>query len=80
LPGDANMPRIQNPIFGAALRLVVSPGHEEGGLFAMPVGQSGHPLSPNYRDSEEPWERGEASALLPGPPVATLTLSPAGRP
>jgi len=31
---------------GATERLVVSPGHEKDGLFHMPGGQSGHPLSP----------------------------------
>ncbi len=49
LPGDENMPRVQSPAFGASERLVVSPGREEEGFFHMPVGESGHPMSPFYR-------------------------------
>ena len=77
LPGDTNMPRVQNPYFGASERLVVSPGHEETGIFEMPGGQSGHPLSPHYRDAESAWEKGEATPFLPGPAAARLTLVPA---
>jgi penicillin G amidase len=77
LPGDANMPRYQAPTSGASERLVVSPGHEAEGIFHMPVGQSGHPLSPNYRDGHAAWAHGEATPFLPGPAVHTLTLVPA---
>ncbi|HNX50545.1 MAG TPA: penicillin acylase family protein [Thermoanaerobaculaceae bacterium] len=76
LPGDSNMPRVQAPAFGASERMVVSPGHEAEGIFHMPGGQSGHPLSPFYRAGHEAWARGEATPLLPGPPVHTLTLAP----
>ena len=78
LPGDENMPRVQGPTFGASERLVVSPGHEEAGLFEMPVGQSGHPLSPYYRKGHEAWEEGKPTPFLPGPAVHTLRLVPAG--
>ena len=73
------MPRVQAPTFGASERMVVSPGHEATGLFHMPVGQSGNPLSPHYRDSERAWEDGAARPFLPGPAVGTLTLVPPGR-
>ncbi len=76
LPGDQNMPRVQGPAFGASERMVVSPGHEEAGLFEMPVGESGHPLSPYYRNEETAWEEGKATAFLPGPAVHHLRLSP----
>ena len=76
LPGDVNMPRVQTPSFGASLRLVVSPGHEEDGLFEMPGGESGHPLSPFYRAGHEAWVRGEPTPLLPGKTRHTLTLQP----
>lgn len=76
LPGDSNMPRIQSPSFGASMRLVVSPGHEEEGILHMPGGQSGHPLSPFYRAGSESWVHGDPTPLLPGTPQHTLTLSP----
>ncbi len=77
LPGGrADMPRIQGPDFGASERLVVSPGIEQRGIFEMPCGQSGHPLSPYYRKGHGDWVRGNPSRLLPGPPIATLVLKP----
>lgn len=76
LPGDANMPRFQSMDGGASERLVVSPGREEAGLFHMPVGQSGHPMSPYYQAGHEAWENGEPTPFLPGPAVHTLRLTP----
>ncbi len=76
LPGDLYMPRVQAPGFGASERLVVAPGHEEAGIFHMPGGQSGHPLSPHYGDGQDAWVAGEATPFLPGPTVSTLTLEP----
>jgi len=78
LPGDSDMPRFQAPTAGASERMVVSPGREEAGLFHMPCGQSGHPMSPHYRDGHAAWEEGEPTRFLPGPPVHTLTLRPSG--
>ena len=60
LPGDVQMPRVQSPDHGASERLVVSPGLEETGLFHMPGGQSGHPLSPYYRAGHDAWAHGQA--------------------
>ncbi|MEO6875066.1 MAG: penicillin acylase family protein [Opitutaceae bacterium] len=76
LNGDTNMPRVQTPTFGASMRLAVSPGHEAEGLFQMPGGQSGHPLSPYYRAGHEAWVHGEPGPLLPGPTVHTFVLNP----
>jgi penicillin amidase len=76
LPGDQNMPRVQGPGFGASERMVVSPGHEEQGLFEMPTGESGNPLSPHYGDSNPAWAKGEPKPFLPGPAVNRLTLTP----
>jgi penicillin amidase len=76
LPGDVNMPRVQGAGFGASERLVVSPGHEEQGLFEMPAGESGNPASPHYRDSNPAWVQGEPAPFLPGPAVNRLTLTP----
>ncbi|MBK9991350.1 MAG: penicillin acylase family protein [Verrucomicrobia bacterium] len=76
LPGDNNMPRVQSPTSGASERFVVSPGHEDEGIFHMPGGQSGHPLSPFYRAGHEAWLKGEPTPFLPGTAVHTLTLKP----
>jgi len=76
LPGDADLPRVQGPAFGASERFVVSPGREAQGLFHMPGGQSGHPLSPYYRAGHQAWVRGEATPFLPGAPQHVLSLQP----
>ncbi|MDQ2696620.1 MAG: penicillin acylase family protein, partial [Pseudomonadota bacterium] len=76
LPGDVNMPRVQTPTHGASQRLVVAPGREAQGILHMPGGQSGHPLSPHYRDGHDAWVRGEATPFLPGPAVNVLRLVP----
>ncbi len=80
LPGDSNMPRVQGPTFGASERFAVSPGREKDGYFHMPTGQSGHLLSPHYRDANSAWVTGAATPFLPGSTVHTLTLRPAGAP
>ena len=83
VPGDVNMPRVRfrdgAMEVSATLRMVVSPGHEEDGIFHMPGGQSGHPLSPHYADMYRGWVEGRPTPFLPGAPVETLTLLPAGR-
>lgn len=76
LPGDSNMPRVQGTDFGASERMVVEPGHEQNGIFEMPTGQSGYPLSPFYRNSEPAWEQGQATPFLPGETVHTLVFQP----
>lgn len=76
LPGDSHMPRVQSRSHGASERLVVSPGREDEGLFHMPAGQSGHPLSPYYGAGHEAWEEGRPTPLLPGETVYTLILQP----
>ena len=78
LPGDSeNMPRIQAPEMGASQRMAVSPGHEADGYLHMPCGQSGHPLSPHYRDSHAAWEEGQPTPFLPGQAIHKLVLKPA---
>ncbi|KWZ44048.1 penicillin amidase [Burkholderia savannae] len=76
VPGDANMPRVAAPKFGQSERIVVSPGHEEHGLFNMPGGQSGHPLSPFFLAGHEAWVKGEPMPFLPGPTEHTLRFAP----
>ncbi|MEX3932459.1 penicillin acylase family protein [Paraburkholderia phymatum] len=79
LPGDINMPRVQAPSFGASERMIVSPGREQTGIFEMPGGQSGNPLSPYFLAGHEAWVRGAKASFLPGTPVHRLTLSRAGQ-
>jgi penicillin amidase len=76
LPGDSHMPRFQSRGAGASERMVVSPGREQDGIFHMPTGQSGHPLSPHYGDSQQAWVEGVPSSFLPGPTQHTLVLRP----
>jgi len=76
LPGDAHMPRVAGPKFGQSERMTVSPGREEEGLYNMPGGQSGHPLSPWFRKGHAEWVKGTPLPLLPGAARHTLTLAP----
>ena len=76
LPGDTYVPRVLTPRSGASERFVVSPGHEATGILQMPGGQSGHPLSPHFRDQQRAWIEGVAMPLQPGDAVHTLTLAP----
>jgi penicillin amidase len=76
LPGDSNMPRVASPSFGQSERMTVAPGHEEQGVFDMPGGQSGHPLSPFFLAGHEEWVHGKPLPLLPGAAKYTLTLVP----
>jgi penicillin G amidase len=69
--------RVAAGVLGASERLVVAPGREEEGLFHMPGGQSGHPLSRHYGDQQSAWVEGRALRFAPGAAVATLTLAPA---
>ncbi|MBS0660549.1 MAG: penicillin acylase family protein [Verrucomicrobia bacterium] len=74
LPGDGWMPRVQTPTFGASQRMVVAPGREAEGIFHLPGGSSGHPLSPYYLAGYADWARGKATPFLPGPPQHRLEL------
>ena len=74
LPGARTSVRVNTPSYGASLRMAVSPGHTETGLFHMPTGQSGHPLSPHYRDGHRAWVQGLATPFEPGPAVSSFTL------
>lgn len=76
LPGDSHMPRVAGKAFGQSERFTVSPGKEEQGIFNMPGGQSGHPLSPYFLAGHEDWVRGTPTPLLPGPVKHTLSFVP----
>ena len=76
LPGDHDMPRVQEGSTGASERFAVSPGHEAQGYFNMPGGQSGHPLSPFYKAGFMDWANGTPTPFLPGAAAHRLTLQP----
>jgi penicillin amidase len=76
LAGDANMPRVAGPKFGQSERLTVSPGREAEGLYNMPGGQSGHPLSPFFLAGHKEWVAAKPVPLLPGAAVYTLRFIP----
>ena len=76
LPGDHDMPRVQDGAFGASERFAVSPGHEEQGYLHIAGGQSGHPLSPFYRGGFREWAEGKPLPFLPGPSRHRLELAP----
>jgi penicillin amidase len=77
LPGDHDMPRVQDGAFGASERFAVVPGREAQGYLHIAGGQSGHPLSPWYRAGFAEWAEGKPLPFLPGPAEHTLTLAPA---
>ncbi|MGZ8956080.1 MAG: penicillin acylase family protein, partial [Methylovulum sp.] len=61
---------------GASERLVLSPAHPENGIFHMPGGQSGHFLSPHYRDQQMFWRDGIASPLQSNAKSHILSVLP----
>ena len=77
VPGDHDMPRVQDGAFGASERFAVTPGREAEGYLHIAGGQSGHPLSPYYEAGFREWAEGKPLPFLPGPAEHTLTLQPA---
>ena len=76
IPGDSHMPRVAAPDFGQSERFVVSPGREASGVFNMPGGQSGHPLSPYFLAGHADWVAGRPTPLLPGPTTHAISFVP----
>ncbi len=74
--GDNHLPRVAAPTFGASQRMVVSPGREEEGIFTMPGGQSGHPLSPYFGAGNAEFHSGATAPLLAGKAQHSLILNP----
>ena len=77
LPGDANMPRVQGPDFGASERLVVSPGHEETGIFHMPGGAERPPALTRITRRASGLGGREADAVPPRAGGPSAGLAPA---
>lgn len=76
IAGDSYSLRVSKANFGASERMVVSPGHEEDGVFQSPGGQSGNPISKNYKDAHKYWIKGKKTKFLPGKTVNLLILHP----
>lgn len=74
--GDSNTILAQSQSFGPAMRMVVSPGHEQAAILTMPAGQAGNPFSPYYRAGHTEWQQGKTLPLLPGAPRYVLQLTP----
>jgi penicillin amidase len=64
----------QTSTFGASGRHVADLG-DKTVLFVIAPGQSGHPLSPHYRDLVQKWRTGEMLPLALQPP-AVVTKTP----
>jgi penicillin amidase len=77
VPGDHDMPRVQDGAFGASERFAVTPGRESEGYMHIAGGQSDHPLSPYYKAGYREWAEGKPLPFLPGSADHTLTLEPA---
>lgn len=75
-PGCDSCVRVLSGKVSASERLVVSPAHIEDGILHMPGGQSGHPLSPHYRDQYQAWMTGTVLPLIGTTARHTLTLVP----
>jgi penicillin amidase len=76
LPGSMVSLRVAAPSYGAVLRMAVSPAAPEDGVLQLAGGQSGHFLSPHFRDSQAAWLDGTPTPFLAGEPVQTFTLTP----
>lgn len=72
MAGDSHMPRVSSKGQGQSERMTVTPGKEELGIFNMPGGQSGHPMSPFFLSGHADWVAGKPTPLLPGAPRHTL--------
>jgi penicillin amidase len=70
--------RLFNHIHGAGLRAVYDLADLDGSRFMIAPGQSGNPLSRNYRDLIAPWASGETLTLGPvnGQNHSRLVLEP----
>jgi penicillin G amidase len=76
LPGSMVSLRVATPSFGAVIRMAVAPATPADGVLEMAGGQSGHFLSPQFRDQQRDWVAGAAAPFLAGPAVSRLTLTP----
>jgi penicillin amidase len=76
LPGSMISLRVAAPSYGAVLRMAVAPASPGDGVLEFPGGQSGHFLSPHFRDQLKDWVDGAPSPFLAGEPVSQFVLVP----
>ena len=76
LAGCTYCVRVATADFGASMRLVVSPGHEDKMILVTPTGQSGHPLSAHYQDKYPHWVNGIKMPQVPDSASSTLVFKP----
>ena len=76
LPGSMVSLRVAAPNYGAVLRMAVSPAAPENGVLELAGGQSGHFLSPHFRDLQQDWIDGAPTPFLAGEPVSSFELKP----
>ena len=75
-PGSMISLRVAAPSYGAVLRMAVAPGAPEHGVLQLAGGQSGHFLSPQFRDQQADWIRGTPTPFLAGETVTSFELKP----
>ena len=76
LPGSMVSLRVAAPSYGAVLRMTVAPAAPADGVLELAGGQSGHFLSPQFRDQQADWVAGAPSPFLAGEPTARFDLVP----
>lgn len=76
LPGSMVSLRVAAPSYGAVLRMVVAPGAPASGVLELAGGQSGHFLSPQFRDQHSDWLAGIPTPFLAGETVTRFVLTP----
>jgi penicillin amidase len=76
LPGSMVSLRVAAPSYGAVLRMAVAPASPASGVLQLAGGQSGHFLSPHFRDSQADWVDGTPTPFLAGETVLRFTLTP----
>jgi penicillin amidase len=76
LPGSMVSLRVAAPSYGAVLRMAVAPDALENGVLELAGGQSGHFLSPHFRDQQADWVEGSPTPFLAGETVTSFALEP----
>jgi len=66
LEGGANVVRMARPRSGSSMRMVCDLDDPARSTFALPGGESGHFLSPHYKDEFADWVAGRTRPLEPG--------------
>src|SRR5690606_3076954 len=67
LAGSTLSLRVAAPAYGAQVRIAVAPAAPADGILELAGGQSGHFLSPQFRDQQQAWLLGEPAPFLAGP-------------